>query len=473
MATQHIWYGGDEESGLAGPGSPSPSDSFFYDDKQGSQRGLGRPRPIMGLPGGGRYDEAYFSDSGRESEGEEEASPSLRGVADAPNWFYDRGSQLGDWGRSAQSSRLSKRRPAVAPLSIKLSFLDNGEKLVGEHMQVAGQQVLAELYKKYTRSEPEDLSELDLADEVLKHERDRTGKKNISMSVKVVRVDPKDRTSSFMGPMSQLDKFLPDSKRRFATDAISHLGTLDPINDKRDIFNLSVALARAGKDGLLEKSHLAALGDLSDRNPNIQVALKYAQYEMPHETERKYMGVGKQSGDRVGGSGDISRESSGSSSDGSTEGRRLLKVGIDENNKTEAFANELKNLDQYDADSRGTLLVDAIIHLNDLYQAKDKDRWKLKTAVVKSAAAGHMVKEHKELLETFAQGNPDLRKDLQTADYEFSQKVQRTYMGIGKGADLGRLSVNGSKDLPLSGAKGDQSRANDRDRSSKAFSVAG
>lgn len=60
--------------GSPAPAAQAPSDSFFY-DKQGSQRGLGRPRPIMGLPGGGRYDEAYFSDSGRESEGEEEGEP--------------------------------------------------------------------------------------------------------------------------------------------------------------------------------------------------------------------------------------------------------------------------------------------------------------------------------------------------------------------------------------------------------------
>jgi hypothetical protein len=214
-------------------------------------------------------DSGLGSDDGGD---DEEKAARLRAVE---NWVYDTGNPF------ESHDRVTKQPVAQVGLRIHLRFLDTGERLAGEHMQNAGRQVLRELYKLHTQKDPEGVSAVNMADEVLPHLL-KPGKDTVELEVKVVRVDLKNPTASFTGPMSNLDKFLPDSRRRFVNDALSHLEGLDQTKkEPTQTMHLAMALANAAKAGHLDERHLARLGALSKKSDRIRRTFKVAEYTPP------------------------------------------------------------------------------------------------------------------------------------------------------------------------------------------------
>ncbi|CUX65928.1 hypothetical protein AGR4C_pa60038 [Agrobacterium tumefaciens str. Kerr 14] len=65
----------------------------------------------------------------------------------------------------------------------------------------------------------------------------------------IITIDPDNETTSFSGPMRQLDKFLPRSRERFLADAVSHLSRLRPEQGEfGSMYALCHALVKARAD---------------------------------------------------------------------------------------------------------------------------------------------------------------------------------------------------------------------------------
>lgn len=77
----------------------------------------------------------------------------------------------------------------------------------------------------------------------------------------MVEIDPSDKTGSFVSAMTELNRFLPSSKRQFLDDALMHLNTLETGSDERT--RLADALDKARKDGHLSEAHTKVLDKLN------------------------------------------------------------------------------------------------------------------------------------------------------------------------------------------------------------------
>ena len=105
--------------------------------------------------------------------------------------------------------------------------------------------------------------------------------RSAKIKLTIVTIDPKNITSSFSGPLRQLDKFLPKSRERFLADAVSHLKELAPKEGEfGPMYSLSHALVKARKDagGALDPVNEKILAEISaDTRSPAGKALRLAQ----------------------------------------------------------------------------------------------------------------------------------------------------------------------------------------------------
>jgi len=159
---------------------------------------------------------------------------------------------------SSQSHNLGKRP------RISFYYWDKpNEKIPYEESKSIYVGALKELYKHIIKKPVSKDQSLDaIRDELLSNYPFPENATSREVPVKVVRIDPNNKTDSFTGPMVDLKDFLPDSRRRFLEHAISYLRTLDP-SESTGRNKLATALVKAREDGFLSGISEKAAADLA------------------------------------------------------------------------------------------------------------------------------------------------------------------------------------------------------------------
>jgi len=172
----------------------------------------------------------------------------------------------------------SESRSNSMDSKIKYEFVywDNNKSLDDNEKKKLYKRCLAELYHHLTGIEPINKDSSEIHKAIKKHLSANNEGKDVDFVFKIVRIDPKDPTKSFVGPMKELGKFLPESRRRFLRDAIEHLEKLDPSKStERNV--LASALNEARAQGHLGDSHKASLDALSKMDMKPRDALGNSQ----------------------------------------------------------------------------------------------------------------------------------------------------------------------------------------------------
>lgn len=143
--------------------------------------------------------------------------------------------------------------------SVKFQFLtwNGGAPLKKERADALFYKNVKELYSVLTGNDPDGVQTKTIFNGIKEKLQQQSGSKDVTFTFKVVEIDPSDKTGSFLGPMSELDRFLPSSKKEFLNDALVHLKKLPP--DSNEWNRLAGALQEARNDGHLSEAQAKAL----------------------------------------------------------------------------------------------------------------------------------------------------------------------------------------------------------------------
>lgn len=150
----------------------------------------------------------------------------------------------------------------------RFKYYDNDRSLgdSSEENQIK-RRALKEMYQQFVgQRDPRSLSNDEMESAILQEGAGRFGE-GFNFEMKIVRIDPKDPTKSFLDGMKDLDVFLENSRYHFVHDLISHMSTLDQFDkgQRRQMEALTKALMGAYGEGLLHDNHIAAAREMTAR----------------------------------------------------------------------------------------------------------------------------------------------------------------------------------------------------------------